>query len=89
MERTQVHVDEVVRVLVRMMPDGRIRPTSFIWRDNAHYVAEVGRQWEERVGGVSLRAFLIRSVDEKTFELRWNPAADEWRIHRAWLSSLV
>lgn len=81
----EVLVQETVDVLVRMMPNGEIRPTSFLWRDKTHYVADVGRSWEERVAGKSLRCFLIQSVDNNTYELRWDPAGDSWAIHRAWL----
>lgn len=86
---TAVIVDEPVRVLIRTMPNGSIRPTSFVWRDRTRYVADVGRQWEERVGGRSLRCFLVQAVDKSTYELRWDPAGDVWTLHRAWLENLV
>jgi hypothetical protein len=86
---TQVLVQESVRVLVRMLPSGSVRPTSFIWRDQTRYVSDVGRQWEERVGGKSLRCFLIKGVDNSQYELRWDPAGDEWTLHRAWLQNLA
>ncbi len=86
---TQVLVDEPIQILVRTLPSGKIVPTSFIWRDRTHYVSDVGRQWEERVDGQSIRCFLVQTVDRNTYELRWNPAGDEWSVHRAWLQSLV
>ena len=86
---TQVLVEESVHVLVRVLPTGSVRPTSFLWRDQTRYVSEVGRQWEERVDGKSLRCFLIKAVDNTMYELRWDPAADQWSLHRAWLSNLV
>ncbi len=81
----EVIVNESINVLVRMMPDGQIRPTSFLWRDKTRYVSDVGRQWEERVAGQTVRCFLIQTVDNNTYELRWDPAADHWSIQRAWL----
>lgn len=84
-----VIVNEPVRVLVRTLPNGSIRPTSFVWRDRTRYVADVGRQWEERVEGKSLRCFLVKGVDNSTYELRWDPAGDVWTLHRAWLDNLV
>lgn len=85
----EVLVDEPVRVLVRMQPSGKILPTSFVWRDQTRYVGDVGRQWEERVAGKSLRCFLVKGVDNSTYELRWDPAGDEWTLHRAWLQNIV
>jgi hypothetical protein len=85
----QVIVNEPVQVLVRMLPSGKIVPTSFVWRDRSRYVSDAGRQWEERVEGKSVRCFLVKTVDNDTYELRWDPAADTWSIHRAWLQNLA
>jgi len=85
----EVLVDEPVDVLVRVLPSGSIQPTSFLWRDKTRYVGDVGRQWEERVDGKSVRCFLIQAVDHSTYELRWDPAGDQWTLHRAWLPDLM
>ena len=85
----EVLVNEHVDVLVRVMSNGSVRPTSFLWRDKNRYVNDVGRQWEERVQGKSLRCFLVQAVDNNTFELRWDPAGDSWTVHRAWLGDLM
>lgn len=85
----EVLVDEPIDVLVRVFPDGGVQPTSFLWRNKTYYVSDVGRQWEERVSGKSLRCYLIKTVEENTYEVRWDPAAAAWSIHRAWLRSLV
>ncbi len=85
----EVIVDEPINILVRALPTGQIQPTSFLWRDRNRYVSDVGRQWEERVEGRSLRCFLVQTVDNNTFELRWDPAGDAWTIHRAWLVDLA
>ena len=85
----EVLVNEQVDTLWRVLPNGDIRPTSFIWRDKTRYVGHVGRQWEERVSGGALRCYLVQAVDNQTFELRWEPASDTWRIHRAWLADAV
>ncbi len=87
--RTEVLVDEPIRVLTRTLPSGQIVPTSFVWRDRTRYVMDVGRQWEERVEGRAVRCYLVRTVDLDTYELRWDPAGDRWTVHRAWLSNLV
>lgn len=85
----EVMVDEEVNVLWRVLPDGSIRPTSFIWRDRTRYVDQVGRHWEERAGGETLRCWLVTSVDGETYEVRWNPASDRWTVHRAWIKQAM
>lgn len=85
----EVLVNEPVDVLVRVLPNGEVQPTSFLWRSKTRYVSDVGRQWEERAGGKALRCYLLKTVEENTYELRWDPAANEWQIHRAWLRDLV
>jgi hypothetical protein len=86
---SEVLIDEPIDVLVRVMPNGSVRPTSFLWRDRTRYVADVGRQWEERVDGKSLRCFMIMAVDNNSYELRWDPAGDRWTVYRAWLRDLM
>jgi hypothetical protein len=85
----EVLVEEPVQVLLRTLPAGRITPTSFVWRSKTRYVSDVGRQWEERVAGQTLRCFLVRTVDHSTYELRWDPAGDIWTLYRAWLPAQV
>ena len=85
----EVLVNETVSALVRVLPNGDVRPTSFLWRDRTRYVNHVGRQWEERVAGQSLRCYLVQTVDNNTYELRWEAGNNTWSIHRAWLRELV
>jgi hypothetical protein len=35
------------------------------------------------------RCYLIQSVDQNTFELRWDAATDQWTLHRAWLRAAL
>ena len=86
---SEVLVDEPIEVLVRVLPNGQINPTSFLWRDRTRYVADVGRSWVERVEGRSLRCYLVKTVDDNVYELRWDPAGDAWSVHRAWLRDLA
>ena len=86
---SEVLVDEEVDVLVRVLQDGSVRPTSFLWRNRTRYVSDTGRQWEERVEGRTVRVYLVQTVDNNTYELRYDPAGDRWTIHRAWLRDLV
>jgi len=85
----EVLVQEAIDALVRVMKDGTIRPTSFLWRDRTRYVADIGRQWEERVSGTTVRFYLIQTVDGNTFELTHDPALNQWQVARAWLKDLV
>ncbi|MFN8494783.1 MAG: hypothetical protein U0350_44685 [Caldilineaceae bacterium] len=85
----EVLVNEPINALVRMLPNGEIRPTSFLWRDKTRYVGDVGRHWEERIQGKTVRCYLIQTVDSNTFELHWDPADDAWLVHRAWLRDVV
>lgn len=86
---SEVFIDEKADVLIRVLRDGKIVPTSFLWRDRTRYVADIGRSWEERVEGRSLRCYLVKTVDDNIYELRWDPAGDAWRVHRAWLRDLA
>lgn len=85
----EVLVNESVSTLWRVLASGEIRPTSFVWRDRTRYVSDVGRHWEERVSGRTMRCYLIQATDGSTFELRWDPAADSWSLYRAWLRDEV
>lgn len=85
----EVFVEEAVNALVRVMKDGTIRPTSFLWRDRTRYVADTGRQWEERVAGKPLRFYLVQTADGNTFELTHDPAENQWMVQRAWLRDVV
>lgn len=82
-------VNETISTLVRVTPAGEVRPTSFVWRDRTRYVDTIGRMWEERVEGRTLRCYMIQAVDGSTFELRWNPDGNQWTLHRAWLRVAV
>jgi hypothetical protein len=86
---SEVLIDEAADVLVRTLSNGEIRPTSFLWRDRTRYIGDVGRQWEERVAGRTLRCFLVMTVDGNTYELRWDPAGNSWMVHRGWLRDLA
>jgi hypothetical protein len=85
----EVLVQEAIDALVRVLKDGSIRPTSFLWRDRTRYVADIGRQWEERVSGQTLRFYLVQTVDGNTFELTHDAGLNQWMVRRAWLKDVV
>ena len=78
-------VNEPVLVQARFMPDGRVLPTAFIWRQRTRYVADVGRQWQEEVDGQTWRHYLVRTPTMETFELCYAVAEARWLLARAWL----
>ena len=85
----EVLVEEPINALVRVMADGSVRPTSFLWRDRTRYVNHIGRQWEERQAGQLVRHYLVQTVDENTYELCLDPTTNAWSIRRAWLRDVV
>lgn len=85
----EVLVEEPINALVRVMADGNVRPTSFLWRDRTRYVNHIGRQWEERQAGQLVRHYLVQTVDENTYELCLDPVTNAWSIRRAWLRDVV
>ena len=85
----EVIVDEEVDVIVRVLSDASVLPTSFLWRNQTRYVGGIGRQWSERVDGSTVRVYMVQAVDNSAYELRYDPAADRWTIHRAWLADAV
>lgn len=85
----EVLVEEPINALVRVMADGNVRPTSFLWRDRTRYVNHIGRQWEERRAGQLVRHYLVQTVDDNTYELCLDPATNAWSIRRAWLQDVV
>ncbi len=82
-------VNESVRVSVRMLPSGKIVLKSFDWHGGTHYVVAHGRRWVEESGEKRLRCFLVQTGDLNSYELRWDPAEDEWILYQAWIANLV
>lgn len=78
-------INEPVLVQTRFLPDGRVQPTAFIWRNRTRYVADWGRQWDETADAVTWRCYLVRTPTQETFELRYAPAEGRWILARAWL----
>jgi hypothetical protein len=85
----QVPVNKTIQVKVRLLKSGKIVPKSFDWQGRTHYVFAQGRQWNELSDGKRLRCFLVQTQDLNSYELRWDPAEDEWDLNRAWLANLV
>ncbi len=78
-------INEPVLVQARFLPDGRVQPTAFIWRNRTRYVADWGRQWDETADAITWRCYLVRTPTQETFELRYAPAEGCWILARAWL----
>lgn len=52
------------------------RPDSFTWEEAKHQVKEVEREW--RVPGK--KHFLVRTEDNRLFELCYKEQEDEWTL---------
>ncbi len=54
------------------------RPVSFSWQGMDYEVEEVEKEWLEP----EKRCFLVKTVDNKSFQLCYNEALNEWSISR-------
>ncbi len=77
-------INEPILVQARFLPEGRVQPTAFIWRERTRYIADWGREWREEAGGVAWRCYLVRTPSLQTFELRFAPAEGRWVAWRMW-----
>jgi hypothetical protein len=82
-------IDEPIAVNSRQTAHEGIRPVSFRWRGRDYRITGLGRRWTEGVGGVIWHCFLAQTAVGDTFELRWQPDAQAWRVWRAWSRSAL
>ena len=52
------------------------RPSSFVWQGDRYRVKEVEKEWLEP----GERHFVIRTEDNKTFELCYSEGEDRWSL---------
>lgn len=76
--------DEPVDVEIRLLRGGRIVPSAFTWRGRRYLIVDVGRQWQEETDEATWRCHLVRAPSGETFELRYDPVRERWRVARAW-----
>lgn len=76
--------DEPADVDVRLLRGGRVVPTAFTWRGRRYAILDVGREWQEEIGGTTWRSYLVRTPGPTTFELRFDPAREQWQVARVW-----
>ena len=72
--------NEAVTVEAQFLPEGKVRPTSFTWRERRWTIVGLGRQWDEADG----RHVLVEAPDGSRFELCLVSAEGGWRLLRAW-----
>ena len=77
-------INEPILVQARFLPEGGVQPTAFIWRSRTRYVSDLGRQWQEDMGGYTWHCYLVRTPSGETFELRYAPAEGRWVAWKAW-----
>lgn len=71
-------MSEPVLVEARVGRGGRLRPRSFLWREQRYAVASVGRQWTE-TGEIHI---LLMAQGGGTFELAFLSDSGAWRLVR-------
>ena len=52
------------------------RPASFVWQDKQYEVKEIEREWQEP----GEKHFLIKTEDDRRFELCYYEGQDQWSI---------
>ena len=52
------------------------RPVSFTWRGIEYKVENIEKEWR----GEGTKCFLVKTGDNKSFQLCYNEAKDEWSI---------
>ena len=52
------------------------RPASFVWQDKQYEVKEVEKEWQEP----GEKHFLIKTEDDRRFELCYHEGQDLWSI---------
>jgi len=80
-------INEPILVQASFLPDGRVLPTAFIWRERTRYLTDHGREWEEQADGITWRCYLVHTPPGDTFELRYAPAEGRWVVWKAWLAA--
>jgi hypothetical protein len=71
-------VNDPILVDARVGRGGRLRPRSFLWREQRYTVASIGRQWID-TGETHV---LVMVESGGTFELALSPDAGAWRLVR-------
>ncbi len=78
-------LNQPVLVEAHFLPDGRLRPIAFKWREHLQRVVDYGREWDETLDGTTWRCYLVQTAQHETFELRLDEAGARWVLARAWL----
>jgi hypothetical protein len=61
----------------RFETDGTIRPLAFVWKEQSMRITDWGRQWKKE----GTYHFLVMTVGDRIWELRFMPFSLEWSIH--------
>jgi hypothetical protein len=72
-------VSDPVLVEARVGRGGRLRPRSFLWREQRYTVASIGHQWID-AGETHV---LVMAEGSGTFELALAPDTGAWRLVRS------
>ncbi len=67
---------EPIEVTVRFDMQGKAYPQDFIWDGRVYPVTSTGRRWQDQAG----RHVLVMTVEEKTYELVFDPHELRWYL---------
>ena len=74
---------ELVEVTVRFDTHGKVFPQQFIWGGRVYAVTSTGRRWQDQAGEHLLQHVLVMTVEEKTYELVFDPFELRWYLNPA------
>ncbi len=61
----------------RFEADGMIRPLAFVCKGRSMRITDWGRRWEKE----GTRHFLVMTMGDRIWELRFMPATLKWTVH--------
>ena len=74
---------EPIEVTVRFDTQGKVYPQQFIWGGRVYAVTSTGRRWQDQAGEHLLLHILVMTVEEKTYELVFDPLELHWYLNLA------
>lgn len=71
---------EEIEVKARFLPDGKVIPLSFIWKDTTYQVDSVGRYWSTEEDF----HILVMDKNSQVFHLVFYPEKKTWYLIPGW-----
>ena len=81
-------INEPVSVEVRLRQDGSVIPLAFVWRGRRLQIESWGRESRETMdNGRTVRAHLVQTAGEETWQLHLDTETAQWTLARHWATS--